>query len=276
MYTLLRDQSLYRPHVFTLFSRPVPRMKASNHSLWLTLSLFAQAGAVLNATLAQRQNASTPHLSNATRLRLAAIHLQNVTLAGLETAAKGVQQGLHSSYAWAAQASAPIIEDVQLVVTQQLHALHDAANDARKSVVQFCRSWLRRSPSVSRILLRARQEAWYELLQVRRRANKRHLKDAYRRLAKRVHPDKTQDSRAEQAFSELRDAFDLLSDERKRKAYDEKLARQDLIVLQRRRHQRQVAYRVTSRALRRLWAWAWLHRKWTAPVVILCFVRVLL
>ena len=91
-------------------------MKASNHSLWLTLSLFTQAGAVLNATLAQRQNASTPHLSNATRLRLAAIHLQNVTLAGLETAAKGVQQGLHSSYAWAAQASAPIIEDVQPVV----------------------------------------------------------------------------------------------------------------------------------------------------------------
>jgi hypothetical protein len=259
------------------------RMKPLNVPVWLALSLVALAGATVNATLPQRRNTSTPLLSNATRLRLAAMNLQNVTLAGLrasrqslETAAKGVQQGLHSSYAWAAQASAPILEDVQLVATQQLHALRDAANDARVSVVQLCRSWLRRSPSVSRILLRARQEAWYELLQVRRRANKRQLKDAYRRLAKRVHPDKTQDSRAERAFSELRDAFDLLSDERKRKAYDEKLARQDQIVLQRRLHQRQVAYRVTSRALRRLWAWAWLHRKWTVPVVILCLVRVLL
>ena len=158
------------------------RMKPLNVPVWLTLSLVALAGATVNATLPQRRNTSTPLLSNATRLRLAAMNLQNVTLAGLrasrqslETAAKGVQQGLHSSYAWAAQASAPILEDVQLVATQQLHALRDAANDARVSVVQLCRSWLRRSPSVSRILQRARQEAWYELLQVRRRANKRQL-----------------------------------------------------------------------------------------------------
>ena len=67
----------------------------------------------------------------------------------------GAQQGVHASYSWAAQAAAPIAEDLQVAATQQLHALGDAVHDVRASLSQRCRAWLRRTPSVSRILLRA-------------------------------------------------------------------------------------------------------------------------
>ena len=49
-----------------------------------------------------------------------------------------------------------------------------------------------------------------------RRRSAKELKASYRRLAKRVHPDKTADPRATLAFKTLRDAFDLLSDESQR------------------------------------------------------------
>ena len=53
---------------------------------------------------------------------------------------------------------------------------------------------------------------------MRRKATKKQLKDGYRRLAKRCHPDKTRDDRANMAFDALRDAFDLLTNQVTNKA----------------------------------------------------------
>ena len=86
----------------------------------------------------------------------------------------------------------------------------------REALKAGVRTWWRRDREVSRILHRASERRWYRLLRVRRKATKRQLKDAYRRLAKRVHPDKTRDDRAAAAFDTLRDALDLLNDEEQR------------------------------------------------------------
>lgn len=167
-------------------------------------------------------------------------------------------------------------EDAKHAAKQQLQALGEQAKDAGANVQRRLSTLMRRSAAVSRILYRARQKQYYKLLQVRRKASKRQLKDSYRRLAKRVHPDKTSDDRAERAFQELRDALDLLNDERKRKRFDEELAKQDAHDAERRRRQREAAYRMTSRTLQKIWAWAWRHRRYTSPVAILLLMRILI
>ena len=92
---------------------------------------------------------------------------------------------------------------------------------------------------MSRVLRRSRAGEWYRVLQVGRRASKQQLKGAYRRLAKRCHPDKTRDDRANMAFDQLRDAFDLLSNQVQRGTYDDKLAREDRLAREKRQRQRQ-------------------------------------
>lgn len=228
-----------------------------------------------------RVHNATAHLHNATvRLRALCVNGSRLTRARCRryvgVAAVGLRTSIAASQTWLKEAAKTVVEDAQVAATQHAQAFGDAANDLRKTISHRFRAWTQRSRAVSRILLRTRQRRFYDVLQVRRRAAKKQLKDAYRRLAKRVHPDKTRDERAERAFNELRDAFDFLSDERKRHRYDEELAKQDLATRQRRQRQRQVAYRLSARVLRRLWAWAWLHRKWTAPVAALLLVRFLL
>ena len=49
------------------------------------------------------------------------------------------------------------------------------------------------------------------------------VKKAYRNMAKRIHPDKNQDSRAEDAFDMLQEAYEILSVPESKKAYDRKL-----------------------------------------------------
>ena len=66
---------------------------------------------------------------------------------------------------------------------------------------------------------------YYEILQVTRSAELDEIKKAYRRLAIRFHPDHNADaSRTEDHFKEATEAYDVLADARKRKAYDQKLA----------------------------------------------------
>ena len=108
-----------------------------------------------------------------------------------------------------------------------------------------------RDRAVSRVLRRSRAGEWYRVLQVGRRASKSQLKAAYRRLAKRCHPDKTRDDRADMAFDHLRDAFDLLSNQVQRDTYDAKLAHEDRLAREKRQRQRQrVAQHVRRIALR--------------------------
>ncbi|MCC6207824.1 MAG: molecular chaperone DnaJ, partial [Gammaproteobacteria bacterium] len=66
------------------------------------------------------------------------------------------------------------------------------------------------------------KQDYYELLGVARNASEAELKKAYRRLAMKYHPDRNPDDKeAEEKFKEAKEAYDVLSDERKRAAYDQ-------------------------------------------------------
>lgn len=63
---------------------------------------------------------------------------------------------------------------------------------------------------------------YYEVLGVNRNADNNTIKKAYRRLAKRYHPDtNTGNAQAEEKFKEATEAYDVLSDPEKRKLYDQ-------------------------------------------------------
>jgi molecular chaperone DnaJ len=65
------------------------------------------------------------------------------------------------------------------------------------------------------------EQDFYELLGVDRQASEGDLKKAYRKLAMKYHPDRNQgDTEAEAKFKEISQAYDILSDEEKRDAYD--------------------------------------------------------
>ncbi|MEA1927521.1 MAG: molecular chaperone DnaJ [Candidatus Auribacterota bacterium] len=63
---------------------------------------------------------------------------------------------------------------------------------------------------------------YYEILEVGRQATAAEIKKSYRRLAVKYHPDKNPgDAQAEEQFKELAQAFEVLSDSRKRQIYDQ-------------------------------------------------------
>lgn len=67
-----------------------------------------------------------------------------------------------------------------------------------------------------------RKKDLYELLGVAREADADVMRKAYRKLAKKNHPDANPgDKKAEDRFKEISRAYDVLSDPDKRKAYDE-------------------------------------------------------
>lgn len=62
---------------------------------------------------------------------------------------------------------------------------------------------------------------FYKILNVQKSANKNEIKKAYRKLAKELHPDKNKDDpNASEKFSDLSSAYEVLSDDDKRKLYD--------------------------------------------------------
>ncbi|AHF04118.1 molecular chaperone DnaJ [Marichromatium purpuratum 984] len=62
---------------------------------------------------------------------------------------------------------------------------------------------------------------YYEVLGVQRNASEADLKKAFRRLAMKYHPDRNGGPDAEAKFKEAKEAYDVLSDAKKRSAYDQ-------------------------------------------------------
>jgi len=67
----------------------------------------------------------------------------------------------------------------------------------------------------------ATKRDYYEILGVLRTATKDALKDAYRTLAMKYHPDRNKEAGAEEKFKEISEAYAVLSDDEKRATYDQ-------------------------------------------------------
>ncbi len=61
---------------------------------------------------------------------------------------------------------------------------------------------------------------YYEVLGVQKGANADEVKKAFRKLARQFHPDVNKEAEAEAKFKEVNEAYEVLSDEQKRAAYD--------------------------------------------------------
>ena len=64
---------------------------------------------------------------------------------------------------------------------------------------------------------------YYEILEVSKDATQDEIKKAYKKLAKKFHPDINKESGAEEKFKKINEAYEVLSDETERKEYDQKL-----------------------------------------------------
>lgn len=62
---------------------------------------------------------------------------------------------------------------------------------------------------------------YYKILGVSRDASQDEIKRAYRKLARKYHPDVSEEADAEQRFKEVGEAYEVLKDPEKRKAYDQ-------------------------------------------------------
>src|SRR3954468_6096857 len=62
---------------------------------------------------------------------------------------------------------------------------------------------------------------YYAILGLERGASAEDIKKAYRRLARKYHPDVSKEANAEEKFKEVSEAYETLKDKEKRAAYDQ-------------------------------------------------------
>ena len=68
----------------------------------------------------------------------------------------------------------------------------------------------------------ATKKDYYEVLGLSRDASEEEIKKSYRKLAMKYHPDRNPDNpKAEEQFKEAKEAYETLSDDQKRAAYDQ-------------------------------------------------------
>jgi DnaJ-class molecular chaperone len=68
--------------------------------------------------------------------------------------------------------------------------------------------------------LMAEKKSYYEILGIPKGSSKDVIKDAYRKLAMQYHPDRNKSPGAEERFKEISEAYAVLSDDEKRKQFD--------------------------------------------------------
>ena len=61
---------------------------------------------------------------------------------------------------------------------------------------------------------------YYKILGISKIASDDEIKKAYRKLALKYHPDKNRSAGAEEKFKEIAEAYEVLSDAKKREVYD--------------------------------------------------------
>src|SRR4051794_41596123 len=66
----------------------------------------------------------------------------------------------------------------------------------------------------------ARSPDHYKTLGVDKKASQEEIKKAYRKLARKYHPDTNKEAGAEERFKAISEAYDTLGDPEKRKRYD--------------------------------------------------------
>jgi len=67
-------------------------------------------------------------------------------------------------------------------------------------------------------------KTYYEILEIDKTASKEEIKNSYKKLALKYHPDRNQDynkkAECEDKFKEISEAYEILSDDEKKKNYD--------------------------------------------------------
>ena len=64
---------------------------------------------------------------------------------------------------------------------------------------------------------------YYKIMEIPRNATPDEIKNRYRELAKKLHPDKSKDEKTKEKMAEINKAYEILSDEERRKKYDKYL-----------------------------------------------------
>ena len=71
-----------------------------------------------------------------------------------------------------------------------------------------------------KIAVESSTDSYYKVLGVDKKSSKQEIKKAFRKLAVQYHPDKNDSPDAEEKFRKIAEAYEILSDEDKRRQYD--------------------------------------------------------